>query len=275
MTLDELVHALPPTGVEAIAFPPALLGAFRRKSITFCTGLTDETTQVYWFQSASFTIDLRLTDGAATPVADRQGWIGDTHWDAQGGELSWTVGYSYQPHNLWPEPARLAFIGNSVIEFAPSGAYVEDWRQLATTGPLLGLRLAGITNAATGQEHAADGGLILAGDHMAFVLSRPVHLQDDAESFETSVAIAGQLVTHSTQNARYGQAIVPDSFELAPDGSVLLTLGAHGTDWHLRFSVDAFVPDFTFSNTSPATPEAHAWLERERAHLARHARRVV
>lgn len=275
MTLDELLQVLGPTGLAGLAFPPALLGAFRRKSITFCSGLTDETTQVYWFQSASFTIDLRLTDGAATPVADRQGWIGDTHWDAQGSELSWTVGYSYQPHNLWPEPARLAFVGNSVIEFAPSGAYVEDWRQLATSGPLLGLRLAAMTDTASGQDFSADGGLIVAGDHMAFVLSRPPHLQDDPESFETSLAIGGLTVTHSTRSARYGQAIVPDSFEIAPDGSVLLTLNAHGTAWLLRFTVDAFVPDFTFSNTSPATPEAHAWMERERAHLVRHATRVI
>lgn len=275
MTLGELLKVLAPTGLANVTFPPALLGAFRRKSITFCTGLSDETTQVYWFQSASFTIDLRLTDGAATPVADRQGWIGDTHWDAQGGELSWTVGYSYQQHNQWPEPARLAFIGNSVIEFAPSGAYFEDWRQLAADGPLLGLRLLAITDAGTGQGHRADGGLIVAGDQTAFVLSRPPHLQDDPESFETSLAIGGRTVTHSTQSVRYGQAIVPDSFEIAPDGSVLLTLNAHGTNWRLRFSVDVFVPDFAFCNTSPATPEAHAWMERERAHLMRHATRVT
>ena len=275
MTLGELLQVLAPTGLAGLAFPQALLGAFRRKSITFCSGLTDETTQVYWFQSASFTIDLRLTDGAATPVADRQGWIGDTHWDAQGGELSWTIGYSYQPQNQWPEPARLAFIGNSVIEFAPSGAYVEDWRQLATSGPLLGLRLAAMTDTASGQDCAADGGLIVAGDHIAFVLSRPPQLQDDRESFETSLAIGGRTVTHSTQGARYGQAIVPDSFDLAPDGSVLLTLSAHGTDWRLRFSVDAFVQDFAFRNTSPATAEAYAWMERESAHLKRNATRVV
>lgn len=275
MTLDELLLALAPAGVHDLAFPSALLGAFRRKSITFCNGQTDETTQVYWFQSASFTIDLRLPDGAATPLAERQGWIGDTHWDAQGGELSWTVGHSYQRHNLWPEPARLAFIGNSVIEFAPSGAYVEDWRQLAIRGPLLGLRLIAIANAGTGEEHRADGGLIVAGDHMAFVLSRPPHLRDEWESFETSLAIAGRTVTHSTQSARYGEAIVPDSFDLAPDGSVRLTCKAHGTDWHLRLNVDAFVPDHVFSNSSPATPEAHAWLERESAHLARNAARVI
>ncbi len=45
-------------------------------------GLTDENTIVYWFQSRSFTIDLRLKSQKHTPSTDRQGWIGNTLWDA-------------------------------------------------------------------------------------------------------------------------------------------------------------------------------------------------
>ena len=41
MNLAELIAAVPETEFAGPAFPRRLLGAFRRKSITFCTGLTD------------------------------------------------------------------------------------------------------------------------------------------------------------------------------------------------------------------------------------------
>ncbi|VWX54290.1 hypothetical protein [Novosphingobium sp. 9U] len=238
MTLRELIAHLP-TKLAEVPFPPHLLGAFRRKSITFATGATDESTHVFWFQSAGFTIDLRLTHGVATPVAQRQGWIGDTVWDNAAQLLSWNIESSYQPRNQWPEPARLHAIGNAVIEFAPSGAYVEDWRQQAVGGPLLGLRLTGMVDEATGAAIAMDGGLIVAGEHVALACARHPevegHLRDwgdldaaiasqaataaEVESYEVSVALCGATVTHSTQTARVGAAIADDQFAIDADGA--------------------------------------------------------
>ena len=40
MRLADLLYALPPVVPAQPAFPRRLLGAFRRKSITFCTGVT-------------------------------------------------------------------------------------------------------------------------------------------------------------------------------------------------------------------------------------------
>ena len=114
MNLATLLDRLSPTGLEGLAFPRNLLGTFRRKSISFCTGVTDEVSVVYWLQSRSFSIDLRLPDAAATAVTQRQGWIGDTVWDEASRQLSWKIARSYQPRNQWPEPARLSFIGNCV-----------------------------------------------------------------------------------------------------------------------------------------------------------------
>jgi hypothetical protein len=291
MTLAPLLASLAPTGLADLAFPRPLLGAFRRKSISFCTGVTDETTVVYWFQSRSFTIDLRLPDGPATPVALRQGWVGDTVWDADQALLSWEVARSYQPRNQWPEPARFHFIGNSVLEFAPSGAYVEDWRQLATSGPYLGLRLIEMTDAATGDRHAMDGGLVLAGEHTAFACSRHPRLdaalggvesleealaqriasEAEIESYEVSVAIGGDRVTASTQPHRLHQPIVTEAFTPERDGSLTLPRVIGGVHSLLRFVVDHYVPEFTFDTYSASTPEALAWIEGERAHLLRHA----
>ena len=292
MTLAELLAALAPVSLDGLAFPQRLLGAFRRKSITFANGLTDETTVVYWFQSKTFTIDLRLADGATTALLDRQGWVGDTLWDAPAQQLSWTIRRSYQPRNQWPEPATLSFIGNSVLEFAPSGAYVEDWRQQTSSGPLLGLRLLSLFNEATGQTHAMDGGLIIAGNHAAYAQSRfpavdatlndsgdlakawadGLVTEQDIASYEVSVASDGQTITHSTRPERVGQAILAGDFGIEPDGSVILAKAIDGSPCRLRFAVDLNIADFVFDNSTPSTTGALEWAEREKAHLMRHAR---
>ena len=79
MKFAELLEQLPATHPGDLAFPRRLLGAFRRKSITFCDGTTDEQTVVYWFQSRSFTIDLRLPDFIfdyqTTSTPEAQEWM--------------------------------------------------------------------------------------------------------------------------------------------------------------------------------------------------------
>lgn len=295
MNLAELLACLPPTGLNDLTFPRHLLGAFRRRSITFCTGVTDEKTVVHWFQSRSFTIDLRLPDGDATRVVDRQGWIGDTRWDEARRQLSWTIESSYQPRNQWPEPAALHFIGNSVIEFAPSGAYVEDWRQQSCAGPLLGLRLVEMVDPDTGRGIALDGGLIIAGEHSAYVQSRPPLIdramanaislehalceggvsERDIESYEVSVAVAGDVVTHSTQPGRVGDALVSGDFAIEPDGRITSSRAVGSDTCRLRFELDCYCPDFDFGLATQSSAEALGWIERERDHLMRHAQVVL
>lgn len=291
MTLAELLEKLPSTGLQDITFPRRLLGAFRRKSISFSTGLTDESSTVFWFQSKSFTIDLRLPDGAATPLLDRQGWVGDTLWDGDRQQMSWRIARSYQPRNQWPEPADLRFIGNSVIEFAPSGAYVEDWRQQCFHGPLLGLRLVSMRDGQNGPEQPMVGGLILAGEHAAYAQSRSSHLDEalrnaaslgqaltvgivteqEIESYEVSVALGGRSISHSTQPLHLGRKIAAGEMELQQDGSIILSRRIDNRTCHLRFVLDLHVPDFIFSRETPVTPEARQWMAEEEHHLFRHA----
>lgn len=291
MNLAALLERLPRTSIDGLAFPPNLLGTFRRKSISFCTGATDETTIVYWLQSRSFSIDLRLSDAASTPLTERQGWIGDTSWDDDTRQLSWDIARSYQPRNQWPEPAAFHFIGNCILEFAPSGAYVEDWRQKASRGPLLGLRLRSMLNERTGQEFAVDGGLVITGEHAAFAQSRLPHIDEvlrgtasledaltrgiateaEIESYEVSVAIGGPAITYSTRSSQVGKTIGTGDFSIRSDGKV-----AHerlfGGDLHLLlYEVDVFEPEFTFVNQTPSTSQAIDWMETEKRHLARHA----
>ncbi|MDE2403140.1 MAG: hypothetical protein KGM17_00300 [Sphingomonadales bacterium] len=265
MNLAELCAALPETRGKPPGLPGRLLGAFRRKSITFCTGVTDERTAVFWFQSHTFTIDLRLPDGAATAVAERQGWIGDTVWDRRKREMSWNVIRSCQARNQWPEPARFRFIGNSVLEFAPSGAYVEDWRRQAGDGPLLGLRLLEGGSRPSAPMHPMVGGLILAGGRMAWACGRP------AGPFEVSVATDGRRIDHTTRPDRHGQPLPGGHFEIAGDGTVTLERSDGNGPARLRFAVDACLKRQPCTGETRTTRAAREWLDRERGHLARHA----
>ncbi len=291
MKLAALLDMLPPRPIDDLAFPRNLLGAFRRKSISFCTGVTDEKTIVYWIQSRTFSIDLRLTEGGDTPVAERQGWEGDTLWDDATRQLSWRIARSYQPRNQWPEPAGLSFIGNCVLEFAPSGAYVEDWRQQSSKGPFLGLRLTAMVNGTTGEEVAMAGGLVVAGEHVACARSRPPRIDDvlqrassltealaagvateaEVESYEVSVATGSYRITHSTQTRRQGEMIGAGDFSIRPDGTIAEATMIDGDPCVLLYEVDVFEPNFTFDIQTPSTSEALDWMEQEKCHLARNA----
>lgn len=176
--------------------PDWMLGWFKRYSISFADGLTDVQTHVCWLQSRNFTIDLRLprrcdqastaqgtalTQGRHADIhaaswsrwADFEGWKAPATWD--GTRLTW-----HQPdailqwHDRWPEPAILHRVGQCMIEFCDSGAYVEDWRlQPSAPGPLIGLHLLCEQDALTGEVTHTGGGWIICGDHAALVLGHP------------------------------------------------------------------------------------------------------
>ena len=186
MNLLELAARYPQRAEGGV--PDWMLGHFRRRTISFADGRSDERTQVHWLQSRTFTIDLRLPDAPALPVrawqdydaaelrqlANHEGWVADSVWE--NGYLSWHGGVSLQLHNRWPEPAQLQRIGNCMIEFGTSGAYVEDWRLQASSGPLIGLRLLEECDAETGEVLQRGGGLILCGDRLGWVQGRAVEL---------------------------------------------------------------------------------------------------
>lgn len=292
--IHDLLAKLPVSDLNQCTLPHYLLGVFRRKSITFFNGLTDEDTIVYWFQSASFSIDLRLNDAHNTSIYDRQGWIGNTLWDEKNQLLSWQIEQSYQPRTQWPEPAKLYPMGNCILEFAPSGAYVEDWRQQATTGLFLGLRLKKVEHIATQQQYPMDGGLIICGQHMAMVHSRLPEIQqkfeqisdlrdaeqqhinnDEMSSYEVSIALDSEEIIYSTLSQRIGCHIELNRFELLPNGQLRQQKLLHGTEYFFYYELDFYSPNFQFINQSPTTTEAHVWARQEQQHLFHHARIVT
>jgi hypothetical protein len=87
----------------------------------------------------------------------------------------WQGGLRFHAHDAWPEPGDLRRTGPCLMEFAPSGAYVEDWRlQPGSAGPFLSLRLLSETDLRHGHILRDNGLLVQAGDHVMLVLGRRV-----------------------------------------------------------------------------------------------------
>lgn len=293
MNLFEVIKTLKPTIPQPEIIPGFLYGAFRRKSISFYNGLTDENTIVYWFQSRSLTIDLRLKSQTGTAVQQRQGWIGNTLWDSASQLLSWEVKdyANYQNHVQWPEPAKLHAIGNCILEFSPSNVYVEDWRQQVQQGLFLGLRLQSAFDVQSGQTLEMDGGLIICADHIAYALTRLPEVQSAVaqmdlkavdptvfallESFEVSIGTDGQAKTYSTRSSEIGKTFNLENFEVLNESSLVQHVILDGRNIDLIFELDIYQPDYQFQYATPTTTQAESWLKSEQDHLMQHAERVL
>lgn len=310
MRLQEILERYPQRANSGV--PDWMLGYFRRRAISFANGQTDTSTTVCWIQSRTFTIDLRLPIAQVQPphrewadylpaelevLANYEGWAANSEWTGE--TLSWHGESSLQLRNRWPEPALLQRVGNCMIEFAPSGAYVEDWRlQPSRPGPLIGLRLIEERDLDTGVRRHRGGGLIICGDHAALVLGRADDviprsasglLRDevaeavgDAErlahlfNFETSVA-SGSMTTdyrveHSTCPARVGQLLCPlDGFEYLPDShQVVQQLTIEGSRCERRFEVDTIEAAISFKQATDFSEDAAAWYDHESPTLTRY-----
>ncbi|UIJ77235.1 hypothetical protein [Acinetobacter sp. SH20PTE14] len=289
MNLFQALAQLPASQEISAPIPDYLYGAFRRKSISFSNGLTDEKTIVYWFQSRTFTIDLRLKSQENTPVNERQGWIGNTLWDAKQQLLSWDVKAhsNYQNHVQWPEPAKLHAIGNCILEFSPSNAYVEDWRQQVHEGLFLGLRLQSALDVESHQPLPMDGGLIICDKYVAFALSRlptdqqtianidipsaPAGYQALIESFEVSIAIDGLHKYYTTTSSQQDQSLNFDHFEFIDETHLMQNVIINGQAVQLMYEVDIYVPHYAFQRRTDTTTESADWLQNEKQHLLHHA----
>lgn len=305
MNLLELAARYPQRAEGGV--PDWMLGHFRRRTISFADGRSDERTQVHWLQSRSFTIDLRLPDAPALPVrswqdydaaelrqlANHEGWVADSVW--ADGYLSWHGGVSLQLHNRWPEPAQLQRIGNCMIEFGTSGAYVEDWRLQASSGQLIGLRLLEECDAESGEVLQRGGGLILCGDRLGWVHGRAVEpgesalqLRERAElargdaqalvelfDFETSLAYVDDQgryqVALSTLPERVGQMVSLEGFEQPAAGRVCQHLQRPDGRAVVRtFIIDTLEPDWRADLATPTTDEAQRWFAAEGETLLRY-----
>lgn len=314
MTLAELIERHPRRAVQQV--PDWMMGLYRRHCIAFADGSSDTETQVFWLQSRNFSIDLRIprddqllpvakpwaeySASELTTLANYEGWVAQSVWDGE--QLVWREPTALQLHDRWPEPAPLRRVGNCMVEFAPSGAYVEDWRlQPSKPGPLVGLRLIDERVVRSGQVLRRGGGLIVSGEHAGLVLGRAAELpatgrgallqqvlaaQGDAQTlgrildFETSIAHGsvheGFRVTHSNCPGRAGQELFAlDGFSVDADGVVHQDFKRDGVECERRFVVDAIESVHAWPPCTPQSQSGLAWRARESATLDRYTRSLI
>jgi hypothetical protein len=266
--------------------PDWLLGCFRRRSITFYNGVTDSSTQVYWLQSRGLSADFRIQTGSPE-LTTFEGGLGRTAWD--GNAMKWFGWTSFQLHDKWSEPGALKRVGNCVMEFAPSGAYVEDWRlQPSRPGPVVGLRLLREWDVEGGAATHCGGGLIVCGDHAALVRGRKRNLhglgrlgevvRDAAQdpellkelfAFEASYAVwddaCGYKTVFSTNGALTGQTLaVSDGFTYDPETKLVSQQVREGDKTLERiFLIDTLESGALFSTATSVDAETEKWLQRE------------
>lgn len=299
MTLEEIaldIGQRVPPGV-----PLWVHGAFRRRSITFATGLEDTRTFVVWVQSHRLTGDIRIHPGrpkimhsdriedmdraTLEVLASVEGGYAETTWQDQ--LMSWDNWVGFQPYNKYPEPGILRRTGDCMIEFAPSGIYVEDWRFLPSYKGLLGaLRLIAETDD-TGTTRARNGGLVIAGRHAMLTLERRQALPEGvpAQQFvkRSQDALAavrrvldctvdyavnegsGFAIVASTNPWREGHPLpAVEGFERSPDPEVLVerVRGEPGVVSRL-WRIDSLQCGVEFPMATPAEPESLHWLQGE------------
>lgn len=277
--------------------PHWMLGAFKRRNITFYDGMTDVSTNVFWLQTQTLTIDLRL------PISEEQArqntieklsneaWYGYACW--KDNQLSWSGGASYEFYNKWPEPAELRRIGDCMIEFAPSGAYVEDWRLLSSgNGPLIGLELFQEEDIPTGKISPRKGALIICGDSAGLVIDRQQNINKNYKSlndayehgekvdnllgFEASI---GQKISnneykviYSLSTNRIGENLLSmNNFEINDATGVLVQTLEKQKRY---FKIETYFDHFYFSKITPTTDQALHWYKQESKTLGRYANRI-
>jgi hypothetical protein len=140
------------TRLGDVTVPTKLMGCWHRRYIRFPDGQDDTTTRVIWVQTLSGVGDVRVAANRPNlrsrgslancsreeliALADQDCFAGLTLYDKDTEpypSASWPPEaylFRYQPVITFPEPGWMQWSeeGTCMIERAPSGAYVEDWR---------------------------------------------------------------------------------------------------------------------------------------------------
>jgi hypothetical protein len=306
MTLEELAAATPRASPAPV--PAWTWGCFQRRGITYATGQEDTATQVIWMQGQGLTGDLRIpawrpdvsgrtglhdcTVEELLELSAVEGGIADAGWS--NGAMTWDNWSTFQPYDKWPEAGQLQRVGPSLIEFAPSGIYVEDWRlQPGSAGLHVALRLMFETGL-DGLTRPRDGGLIICGEHCLFTLDRRRPLPSDAPlqqqmrqagdpyafadmAFDCETAYARRQpdgtfkVALSTNPFHEGQTIpVMDGFMQTSISEVLRQSVGEGSERIVRqWRIDTLISDADIGPATEAEKAGVNWLKREGKTLLR------
>lgn len=166
--------------------PARLTGVWRRDLITTTDGLHDDTTRVFWLQTRSWYVDIRVPadrpshPGAAglgdyapddlAALAQMQGFAGQLTVDPR--ICRWRRDLDFQPPNGVADEGTWDLDGEVMIERGLDGRYEEVWRRTPDShGPRLAFAL---DSAPAGS--APRGLLVVAGDCFMTIEDRAIAL---------------------------------------------------------------------------------------------------
>lgn len=166
------------------AVPAELTGLWRREALILPDGSRDETTRVYWLQTAHRFADIRVpadrppaqpgfagSNDTELAVLARMGGFAGT-LEVEGSICRWHRTIDYAPPGGPPDEADCTFEGERLIETGIHAAYREDWCH--ETPP--GAPLAAFTLEKDAALPDRAGMLVLAGDHFIAIEDRPAPL---------------------------------------------------------------------------------------------------
>lgn len=306
MTLEELAATAP--RASPAPTPAWTWGCWRRRGIAFAGGQEDRAAWAVRLQGQGLTGELRAP--AWRPdVSPREGFEACTVEELLAlsavdgrvadagfaeGRMTWDNPSAFQPHAAWPEPGELRRVGPALVEVAPSGAYMQDWRlEPGSAGLHAALRLMFETGL-DGLTRPRDGGLIICGGHCLFSLDRrrplpseaPVQQQmrqaGDPYAFaemafdgETSYArrqADGSYRTERSTNPFRENRIVPvtDGFAPTSISEVLRQVIGEGKAPIVRqWRIDTLIADAAMPMATETDKAGAAWLKREGKTLLR------
>ena len=306
MTLDELAAAAPRAAPAPT--PSWTWGCFHRRSVTYANGQEDAEARVVRLQGQGLTGELRVPawrpdvsgrEGLEACTVEEllelsavDGRVADAAFG--NGLMTWDNPAAFQPYEQWPEPGQMQRVGPGLIEFAPSGVQMQDWRLQPESGGLhVALRLMFETGL-DGLTRPRDGGLILCGDHCLFSLDRRRPLPSDAPvqqqmrqagdpfafaemAFDGETSYArrradGRVrIELSTNPFAEGRAApVLEDFVQTSISGVLRQVIGEGRDRIVRqWRIDTLIPDATISMVTEADKAGAAWLRKEGGSLLR------
>ncbi len=231
--------------------PDSYLGVWRRRLLSTTAGHRDETSEVYWLQTAILHADIRIPHPPTTPpsaslatcthaqqlaLSEQAGFAGVT--DVQGDLCQWHRLIDYQPSGGPPDIGRMTFEGaDRILEDGMDGSYHEVWQRLPESqGTSWGLWLR------SADEPERQACLLVAGDYFMFAADRPNALRADGGHLREQLADATPAqrldllaceisfgrqrngatpwsISHSTLPGRVGDSLLPSYWNFSqPNG---------------------------------------------------------
>ncbi len=233
--------------MAAPTVPQVLFGCWRRSWIRYADDTLDDTTAVVWLQTESEMADVRIHPetnkishraglrectleelrilagndassgmtlcGAATPGAD----------GVRCATASWHTrdhGVNLQPVSAFPEPGLMTWNDEAtvMVERAPSGAYIEEWKLVPGSRDLLSV------------THDEDGSTYRAGPIAVFVRDRTTPIPREAPLVD--------LVDENATDRSLIESLLDCEFSVAELGDTGWTIVASTLPWRRGATLD-------------------------------------